>query len=110
MEIRCRKGDCVHNTGCSCRAEAVKICKTTAECETFKKDDIKSQILVENGNIFEVAKELEPVNTRNVPLTCTTTSCLFNKHENCTANGIVVTDDIAGVTDCGACCSTYCES
>jgi len=110
MEIRCRKGDCTHNTGSSCRAKSVNICKDTAECETFKKDDIKEKIIIENGNIFEVADELKAINTRNVPLTCDATDCLFNKKENCIANGIVVVDDEESDNEgCSACCATFCE-
>ena len=110
MEIRCRKGNCRHNTGCSCRAKAIKICDETAECETFQKDNIKEKILIENGNIFEVADDLKPINTRNVPLTCTATECLFNKKEHCIANGIVVVDDGATTEKHGASCATFCES
>lgn len=109
MEIRCRKGDCTHNTGSSCRAKAIKICKDTAECETFQQDDIKHSIVIENGNIFEAAENLKAANTRNVPLSCTATDCLFNKSKDCIANGIVVVDDGATEEKCGASCATFCE-
>jgi len=112
MEIRCRKCECVHNTGCSCRAKAVKICKDTADCETYSKDDLKESIIIENGNIFQVAEGLVAENTRNVPLVCSATECLFNKKENCIANGILVADTppVTRGEGYGACCATFCNS
>ena len=101
MEIRCRKCDCTHNTGSSCRARAIKICKDTAECETFKKDNVKEEVIIRNGNLFKASKSLPAKNTRNVPLSCKATECLFNKQENCIANGILVEED-------SACCVTFC--
>jgi len=102
MEIRCRKCNCTHNTGSSCRAKAVKICKDTAECVTFNRDAAKQEVIVRNGNLFNATKDLSKRNTRNVPLTCSATNCLFNKRENCIANGILVTED-------GASCATFTE-
>ena len=103
MEIRCRKCNCVHNTGSSCRAKAVKICKDTAECETYKPDAEKEDIIIKNGNLFGAAKNLSKKNTLNVPLRCSATECLFNKKENCIANGILVEEN-------QACCATFTHS
>ena len=102
MEIRCRKCNCTHNTGSSCRAKAIKICKSTAECETFEPDSAKENIIIKNGNLFNAAKDLSKKNTRNVPLKCSATNCLFNKKENCIANGILVEEN-------SACCATFTE-
>jgi hypothetical protein len=109
MEIRCRKGNCVHNTGCSCRAKAVKICKTTAKCETFEHDSAKPAVTIEKGNMFRAAKKLPAKNTKNVPLTCDATDCLFNKQKSCVANGIHVVDDGATDAKLGASCATFVE-
>jgi len=103
MEIRCRKCDCTHNTGSSCRARSVKICKDTAECKTFEKDAAKENIIVKNGNLFTASKDLSKKNTLNVPLKCSATECLFNKRENCIANGILVEEN-------KACCATFTEA
>jgi len=103
MEIRCRKCNCVHNTGSSCRARAVRICEDTAECETYRKDDAKESVIVKNGNLFSASKNLSKKNTLNVPLKCSATECLFNKKENCTANGILVEEH-------GASCATFIEA
>ena len=109
MEIRCRKCDCVHNTGSACRASKVNICKDTAECATFEHDNNKEGVTVENGNLFRAAKSLTSKNARNVPLSCAARACLFNKQEDCTANGICVMDDGATEYKCGASCATFIE-
>ena len=91
MEIRCKKGDCKHNTGCSCSAKGVEISRGV-ECNSYVKDEIKKDIMIENGNIFQVAEELVPKNLKNVPLECRARVCLYNKQDLCHANGITVID------------------
>jgi len=107
MEIRCKKGNCKHNTGCSCSAKDVEISRGT-ECNSFVKDEIKDDLMIENGNIFEVAEELVPKNLKNVPLECRARNCLYNRQDMCHANGITVinTDD---ESDEEADCATFCE-
>ena len=105
MEIRCKKGDCTYNTGCSCAAKHVDIDKNTAECKTYNCDPVKHNIVIENGNIFDVADQMVAKNTNNVPLDCDATSCLYNNDKKCVANGITVTDDIKDQDT--ACCVTY---
>lgn len=100
MEIRCRKCDCTFNTGSSCKARAIKVCRDTAECVTYTRDAAKENVVVKNGNLFEAAKDLSKKNTNNVPLRCSATNCLFNKKENCIANGILVEEN-------KACCATF---
>jgi len=110
MEIRCRKCDCAHNTGSSCRARTVHIHEHTAECDTYAPDCAKHAVTVQKGTLFRAAKSLPPKNTRNVPLACAAHECLFNKRENCIANGICVVDDAALATTgtgCGASCATF---
>lgn len=109
MEIRCRKGDCNYNTGSSCKAKSIHVCKKTAACETYDKDESKKSVTVEKGKMFESTKSLPPKNTNNVPLSCSAAECLFNKKENCIANGIVVVDAEPGTRNggCGASCATY---
>jgi hypothetical protein len=91
MEIRCKKGNCKHNTGCSCCAHTVEISRAV-ECNSFVKDEIKDDLMIENGNIFEIAEELVPKNLKNVPLACRARNCLYNKQDQCHANGITVID------------------
>lgn len=110
MEIRCRKCDCVHNTGSSCRARSVRIHEHTAECDTFAHACGKTGATIEKGTLFSAAKSLPAKNTRNVPLTCAAKECLFNKREHCIANGICVVDDDsirAMDAECGASCATF---
>lgn len=91
MEIRCKKGDCKHNTGCSCCAGTVEI-ERVVTCGSYVKDDIKEALMIENGNIFEVAEELVSKNIKDVPLACRARNCLYNKSDKCSANGITVID------------------
>ena len=109
MEIRCKKGDCKHNTGCSCRAKGVEITRGTVSCNSYVKDDLKENLIIRNGNIFDIVDELVPANTHNVPLQCRQRNCLYNKSEKCCANGITV---IEGETPDGeedAECATFIE-
>jgi hypothetical protein len=93
MEVRCRKGDCSFNTGCSCKAKGITIERESTACDTYDKDPIKKSLIIENGNIFEVTdKEVVAKNMRNVPLACEAKSCLYNKNAKCCANGITVID------------------
>ena len=103
MEIRCKKGDCKHNTGCSCSAANVEI-ERAVTCGSYVKDQIKESIMIENGNIFEVAEELIVKNLKDVPLACRVRNCLYNKTDKCYANGITVID-----CDDEADCATYIE-
>ena len=95
MEIRCRKANCAHNTGSSCRARAVRIDKKTAACETYAPQDGKDSLAIEKGKIFRVAERMPGKNTNDIPLRCCARNCLFNRQERCIANGITVLDDIA---------------
>ena len=105
MEIRCKKEDCKHNTGCSCRAHSVKIARGT-ECNSYVNNPLKENLMQENGNIFGVAEEMVKSNLKNVPLECKARACLYNRAERCHANGITVIDD-----ECGTCadCATFCQ-
>lgn len=112
MEIRCRKGDCAYNTGCSCSAKCVEVDKA-ADCKTYHRDELKKSLIIENGNLFEISEELVAKNLRNVPLTCRATNCLYNRGRLCHANGISIIDDFRGDPDGGtetcAPCATYIE-
>jgi len=103
MEIRCRKGTCRFNNGCSCLADHVEVSKVAC-CNSFTPDPLKENVTVSNGNLFEISKELSPRNLRNVPLSCRSRNCLFNKETKCCANGIFVIDD-----EENAGCATYIE-
>ena len=113
MEIRCRKCDCSHNTGASCSAKSIDVDKQHG-CGTYIKNELKQNLIIENGNLFEVSEELVAKNMKNVPLSCCAKTCLFNKNgKECTAHGITVID---GAQDgapegCSAVaeCATYCE-
>jgi hypothetical protein len=75
---------------------------------SYFKDEIKEGLIIENGNIFQVAEELVAKNTKNVPLECHKGNCIYNRKEQCTANGITVIDsDCEGHTV--AECATFVE-
>ena len=110
MEIRCKKGDCEYNTGCSCKAKSVHIERGTAACETYNKDLERENIIIENGNIFEVSKDMAAKNTNNVPLECAARKCLYNRDEKCIANGITIIDGESSSSDQDAACATFVEA
>ena len=103
MEIRCRKGDCTFNNGCSCMAKSVMVGKR-GDCEAYDCDELKQNLIIENGNLFEISEELVARNLRDVSLGCMARSCLYNKEQKCYANGISVIDE-----DSDAQCATYIE-
>ena len=103
MEIRCKKCDCVFNTGTSCNAAHITV-NDEGDCSTYCCDKLKQNLIIENGNLFEVSAELAPRNMRNVPLMCHATNCLFNRAKACYANGITVID-----SDDDAGCATFIE-
>ena len=103
MEIRCKKGDCKHNTGCSCSARSIEISRGTGCC-SYRKDQVKENLIIENGNIFEISEELVTRNLKSVPLDCRAKNCLYNRNELCCANGITVID---GNNHDNAECATY---
>jgi hypothetical protein len=107
MEIRCKKEDCKHNTGCSCAAGVVAI-NRGSHCESYTNDPLKNEIIKENGNIFKVADEIAPTHIRNVPLECGAKSCLFNKDAACRADGITIISADDGASRCGGCCNADC--
>ena len=107
MEIRCKKGNCKFNTGCSCAANEVEIGRGI-ECNSYTKDEIKDNLMIENGNIFEIAEELVPKNLKSVPLQCRARNCLFNRADICHANGITIIDG-GGDNKNRADCATFCE-
>lgn len=92
MEIRCRKNDCHFNNGCSCNASSVNIYRC-GTCGAYECDSVKRDKINKDPNFFELASELVPGNTNNVPLTCKAGLCLFNRAGSCRANGISVVDD-----------------
>lgn len=108
MEIRCKKTDCTYNNGCSCLAPKVCV-ERGAECATYKKDELKQSLIIQNGNLFEVSEELVTKNLRDVPLRCGMRNCLYNQKECCMANGITIIDrgeqPISGCAEC----ATYIE-
>ncbi|MDR0462350.1 MAG: DUF1540 domain-containing protein [Christensenellaceae bacterium] len=104
MEIRCKKENCGHNTGCSCKAGSINVDKAT-HCDSYSPDLLKEELTEQHGHIFQVAESKVKRNLKNVPLQCNATGCLFNKEKRCNANGITVIDD-KGKADC----ATFCES
>jgi len=103
MEIRCRKGDCKFNTGCSCGAGIIEVDRGHM-CGTYCKDMLKESLIIQNGNLFEVSEELVAKHLKNVGLGCKARNCLFNREAMCYANGISVIGD-----EGDACCATYIE-
>jgi len=80
-------------------------------CLSYVKDDIKENLIIENGNIFQVAEEMVEKNLRNVTLVCRARSCLYNRQDKCHANGITIIDgdDESDDTTITADCATYCK-
>ena len=109
MEIRCKKGDCEHNTGVSCRAKAIKIEKGTAACGTYTHNEDKKNIAIKDGNLFNAAERMPARNTHNVPLKCAASKCLYNRTERCIANGILVIDNESSTCEADAACATFVE-
>jgi hypothetical protein len=109
MEIRCKKEDCKHNTGCSCRAGAIVVDKAT-ECASYDHEPIKGELIRENGNIFHVADDMAKEHLKSVPLECRAKSCIYNKSEHCQANGITITNGTDNEKDPCADCATYCNA
>jgi len=103
MEIRCRKGDCTHNNGCSCLAKLVSVGKE-GDCESYMCDELKQSLIIENGNLFEISQELVARHLRDVALTCRARTCIYNREQKCCANGIAVIDE-----DTDAQCATFIE-
>jgi hypothetical protein len=99
MEIRCKKMDCTFNNGCSCRADEVCIFRRGG-CGTYKGNPAKRELLRGNPDIFELADELVPSRTKDVPLVCRAGVCLFNRGGYCRANGITVIDNETRSADC----------
>ena len=103
MEIRCRKGDCIHNTGASCMARDVLVDRRS-KCSSYNSDPLKKNLIIQNGNLFEISEELVTKNLRDVPLNCRARICIYNNGGDCRANGIFV---IEGDDD--APCATFIE-
>ena len=77
-------------------------------CDSYVKDPIKKELVQENGNIFETPANKIPSNLRNVPLDCKAKNCLYNKQEQCQADGItVIANDEEDEESC-ADCATFC--
>ena len=110
MEIRCRKCDCSYNTGASCAAAEIEVDKGF-HCKTYLKNNLKSDLIIENGNLFEISESLVAKNVKNVPLKCSAKTCLYNKSGcECTANGITIIDgDQVVDTKNNTCCSPNAE-
>ncbi|MCL2846519.1 MAG: hypothetical protein FWE38_02395 [Firmicutes bacterium] len=64
-----------------------------SNCESYMSDELKHNLIIENGNLFEISEELVARNLRNVPLACRARICLYNREGSCWANGISVIDD-----------------
>jgi hypothetical protein len=99
MEIRCKKMDCTFNNGCSCQAREVSVFRC-ARCGTYKSNPSKRELLRGNPDIFELADDLVPSKTKDVPLCCQAGACLFNRGGYCRANGISVIDNDGSRADC----------
>jgi len=104
MEIRCKKEDCKHNTGCSCRAGSIEIDRTH-HCNSYVINQLKEDLMQENPTIFEVPEDKVLNHLKNVPLECRAKNCIYNKSELCQADGITVIDDDNDHADC----ATFCE-
>ena len=108
MEIKCKKGNCEHNENCACCADRVEINLETA-CNSYCANNAKKDIQIKDGNFFEIAANMTKAKSKNVPLECRKTDCLYNRAEKCHANGItVITGDDNKKEE--ADCATYIHS
>ncbi|MCL2621969.1 MAG: DUF1540 domain-containing protein, partial [Firmicutes bacterium] len=91
MDIKCKRLDCTHNSGCSCSARSINITRATL-CNKYASSDHKAALLKINNNLIEASAELSPQNLKDVHLVCDS-PCLYNKCGKCYANGITVIDE-----------------
>ena len=82
-------------------------------CKSYVPNELKNNLMRENGNIFAVADEKVNANLKNIPLECNAKQCIYNKGQRCHANGIAVIDGATGESEtetpsAKADCATYC--
>ncbi len=89
MDIRCRKGKCVHNNNQTCMYKNLQIGNAT-ECKDFNPDPDK---YVEDytKTMLEKPPKIAPFkNIHKYDLHCDATNCIFNKDNKCLSNGITI--------------------
>jgi hypothetical protein len=84
--------DCHYNNGCSCKANEVNVFRC-GSCGTYKSNPQKREQLNGDPDVFELAQDLVPSRTKDVPLSCRAGACLFNRSGFCRANGISIIDN-----------------
>ncbi len=80
FDIKCKRQGCVFNKNCNCTSKNVEVDKK-AECKTYEPS--------ENQDVQMDEKIGQPPIRKDIAVACHA-SCLFNKNEECIANGIYV--------------------
>lgn len=93
FDIKCKRQGCVYNKNCNCTAKDIEVTKET-ECKTYEPSN--------EAEVGEVEKVGQPPIRKDTQVACKAT-CLFNKDQECTANGITIQtcDNVA----CPNCCT-----
>ena len=80
FDIKCKRQGCLFNKNCNCTSKSIEVDKKT-ECKTYEPG--------EKANVNMVEKIDQPPIRKDIAVACKA-SCLFNKNDECIANGINV--------------------
>ncbi|MEG1581826.1 MAG: DUF1540 domain-containing protein [Clostridia bacterium] len=80
VDLKCKRVGCTHNCDCNCNAKEIKV-NSSAECKTYKAGEKVTKPVTD----IVSQKIVRP----NVDVTCSA-PCIFNKNNECIANGITV--------------------
>ena len=80
FDIKCKKVSCEFNKNCNCNTKEINISKVT-ECKTFKQGALEK--------VSTESKIGQPPIRKDILVLCKA-NCLFNKNNQCIANGISV--------------------
>ena len=103
MDLKCKKLNCKYNNCFACMSKNIKV-GTNCECVTFEKADRLDEKQKQDvgATMFETAPDIHPYrHNKLVGIKCDA-NCLFNKNNDCCANGICVCEDKSHAT-----CATY---
>lgn len=89
-ELRCGMRDCNYNKGYECRARKINV-DGKADCKTYKPDGSRTK----NDNVmYEAGMDNYFADTSpHTVVDCAARECLFNRAEQCIANGISVVSE-----------------
>lgn len=79
FDLKCKRQGCEYNKNCNCTAKKIDVSKNTT-CETY---------VASPKNEPQEEKIGQPPIRKDIKVACHA-ECIFNKGDNCTANGITV--------------------